>query len=751
MNDNLWINWNDKPNTINDKVNNIIKISIDNNNKILKNPNNIISILANDDSILSDFTSKCNFIKMITMDNKLKEACWNAEQKLNKHLDSLNTNKELYNVIHSFYNTNKNKLEIIDKMFLKKVLYAYRKNGIHLEKDKLNDLTIIKNKIREIEHNINNNLMTTDRHINIDKKDLVGLPNSIISKFKRTNDTYTIKLTQNIYNVLMENLENSDIKRKLETYNSMLDATNADKLMYLFHLRYAYAKLLSFDNYTNYQTELNIAKNSIKIKNFLFDLLQNTEYRYIKEIKYLKKDNSTINSWDIKYLLNKWKLKYGVNNRKIEKYFPIQNTIEKIVFLFSKLFTITINKINNFSTWHKSVISYEIFKDKKLLGYIFLDLFYRKNKYGKTKCYCLQTAHEFPHGSKKYKIPMSVITMNINSNNKFLSHNNIINLMREFGFAFYQLFGKSKYNIFSGTNVEYDFVEVVGLIYENLAWNNNILKYLSSHYKTKEKLSDKQIKKINKTKNLSSGIKYRTLILDSLYDLITHSSNEFINLCTNINSIENDKDRVSKLQQNLKCTYEHLYNKIMSVTISKMDYKINLNKNIYMPLHWYHLYGGNEAKYYSILWAEKYASDIYMNKIKHNPIDPKIHNNIIKTIMNNTIYKPSFEKIKDLLGREPELDNFLIFNDLIDNNMEYSFFNYMSDKTISIDNTTNDVSHKEITIKNYSSDSTDTNSEKSENASETTNKQYENGFTEIEFTTDNILSETTSKYAKIFN
>jgi Zn-dependent oligopeptidase len=56
----------------------------------------------------------------------------------------------------------------------------------------------------------------------------------------------------------------------------------------------------------------------------------------------------------------------------------------------------------------------------------------------------------------------------------------------------------TRYARFHGTNVARDFVEAPSQMLENWCWEPEVLKKMSSHYKTKEPLSDDLIKKIIK-------------------------------------------------------------------------------------------------------------------------------------------------------------------------------------------------------------------------------------------------------------
>lgn len=58
----------------------------------------------------------------------------------------------------------------------------------------------------------------------------------------------------------------------------------------------------------------------------------------------------------------------------------------------------------------------------------------------------------------------------------------------------------------AGFNVECDFVEAPSQMLENFIWEKKVLTNLSSHYQTKEPLSEELCEKLAATKNENAGI-----------------------------------------------------------------------------------------------------------------------------------------------------------------------------------------------------------------------------------------------------
>jgi Zn-dependent oligopeptidase len=92
-----------------------------------------------------------------------------------------------------------------------------------------------------------------------------------------------------------------------------------------------------------------------------------------------------------------------------------------------------------------------------------------------------------------------------------------------------------------------------------LCFEKNIIKQLSKHYKSGNKLDDNIINKIIKLKNLDIALYYKKHILIALFDQIIYSSQKFIDTCENY--LKNSKsNELENLMSNL---YLQLHDEIM--------------------------------------------------------------------------------------------------------------------------------------------------------------------------------------------
>jgi Zn-dependent oligopeptidase len=736
--------WNLSGNDITQLTKNIIEKSSQVNNKlanidlsIKKNYNNFLSQLSDDNTEISNFHSIISFLQFVSDDITVKKASYMADILLNNYQNTLNFNINLYTKIVEFYKTQHN-LTDVDKKFLKKMVRTYRKNGIDLHSNDKELLFQINQEINKIETHLYNNFNTQKRNvIKLNKKEIDGMPKSILNKLTRKQTHYKIEMNDDNYLQTMRYLSNSKIRKNIEFYRNNQFNGDIENIARLLVLRNKKSLILGYKNYSDFKSKHHMVKNSDNIKEFLNELIYKLDYRFAKEIETIKKiknknDTTDINSWDIEYYIVKWKRKYGLDEHVVKQYFPVNHVVMTIFKIYEELFSIVFKKSINAKSWHDYVTKYDIYDEHDtLIGYLYLDLFQRQGKIGQTRCFNLRTSSCYPFNNNKQQIPIIALIADLQfnniPNNCILTHSEVISIFHEMTHVIYQVLCKSKYLPLSGSNAETDFIQIPALTLDNLCWDNAILKRLSKHYKTGESLSDEIINKMIKIRNLNIGIHYKKIILSSIYDQFIHASNEFPQMCEDFLKIENDQDRINTIRNNFADLYKQLHTKILKNKPSH-EYpsnQIEFNNGTMFPFNFDDILLYKNAVFYSLLWSKINASDIYNEKFKNISNLNKIGTEFKKYMFENDHVMDGTDVIKKYLGREPNVNGFLILFGLeTDNN--YSFFN--SDKLQSPTATEIILSENKNNIKlihDESDESIESNSDSESNI-------YSNRFSEIQ-------------------
>ena len=678
------IKWNMTPDEIINKTNKLIYKSNKIANKITQikinneGINIILSMLSNDLNEFNMFHSICGFLQFISPNDKIRKSSYTADLLLSEYVNKFNQRKDIYSKLVAIkqFNDNNRFLDDTDIIFIDKLILNFERNGIDLSDDKKQLLLTINQEISKLENAILECVAKYENtYITLNINELHGIPINIINTFEQiqdNSDIFKIQFNRINYSILMKYIDSSNLRKIIETnYSTKYN----DILNYLFKLvvlKDKRAKLLSYKCHSDYKAHIQMTKNSDNIKNFLSELISKLDFRYCKEMDtMIKLAHGNINSWDIQYYITKWKHEYGVDENMLREYFELNNTIKEILSIYENIFNIKFvksdKKSQQYDLWHDQVDTYYIKSNNQIIGCLFMDLYMRNGKYKQTRCFCLQPA-------TLTQIPMiclasSFVRSATGEICTLINFHDVISLFHEIAHVLHHTFGKTKYSIFSGINVEIDFVETPAQLLDLLCWEKHIIKQLSKHYITCEPLQDKIIEKIIKLKNLDLGIYYKKNILVALFDQVMYSSDKFIDTCENILK-NNDTEQQSFLISNL---YDQLHEEIMTSSDKNPKYKIQLNKNIGLPIEWLNSVSISDSQYYSSIWSRVLSSDMYNEEIKGKVLNANIGLKLRDRILNYGGTKPAYEMICDYMQRKPAIDGFISMYDL-DTDMEYSFF-----------------------------------------------------------------------------
>ena len=384
-----------------------------------------------------------------------------------------------------------------------------------------------------------------------------------------------------------------------------------------------------------------MAKNPKTVMKFLKDLQKKLKPLGKKEDKEMiayknaktGKRSRTLYSWESGYWSNKFrKENLELDSEKIKEYFPSQVVIDGMLDLFGGVFGITFEPVN-IPVWHEDVKAFEI-KDRasgELIAYFYMDLYPREGKYKHAACFGLVEGEEKKDGT--YQKPFVAIVANLNKPTKdtpsLLKHSEVETLFHEFGHVLHNALTKSKYSAFSGTSVSWDFVEAPSQMLERWAWDPQVLKKISKHYKTGESLPDELIKRMIAAKNFGSGGTYLRQDFFAQYDMKLHTADT--------------------TPDSTKLYFE----------LTKKIRGLPLTKGTIPQASFGHIMGGYDAGYYGYLWSEVIAEDFFGEFKKHGVFNPEIGLKFRRAILEKGGTLDEEKMVENFLGRPANNEPFL--------------------------------------------------------------------------------------------
>ena len=581
-------------------------------------------------------------------------------------------------------------------------------------------LSILSN---DFDNNITNN---TDAWLYevADNTDLLGLPESLIAaaKLKAEKLSKATKLTNKdagwvfdlqfpTYWVVMT--KSKSAKMRADFYKAYVTRAssegefapkwNNDKLISnILHNRYELVNLLGFDNYTQYALKQRMCSNSKQVFDFLSELADIVTPIAKQQMQQLvefaeSKGLSKLKCSDVLYYSQKMKQEsFGVDEESLRVYFPISKVLNGLFKIFSKFFNFKVDlfDINNIENklssdpgydrvdlknifYHPDVLGVQVTRTDKTKAYLILDLFSRTAKrsgawmhdvFSRIKVASedkaesvdkVKSVDKFESVDKAKSVdktkdvskksnltlePIAAITCNFQpvlpgQNQALLTHDDVVTLFHETGHALQHVLTKVDYLSVSGINhVPWDAVEVCSQFLENYCWDKNSIALLSEHVETKKPLPKDVLGKLIKAKNFQSALSLSRQIQFAMFDMLIHVSSQAY-----------DYNEVAKVLAKVRKEYG-VYD------FEVYDRFQNSFSHIFA--------GGYAAGYYSYLWAQMIASDLF-SRFEDNGLFDKASALALKTgFYERGGASSPVDLFSEFCSRSPETRYFLKHYDL---------------------------------------------------------------------------------------
>ncbi|MFA6433248.1 MAG: M3 family metallopeptidase [Elusimicrobiales bacterium] len=541
----------------------------------------------------------------VSDDAEVRKAAQELELRISRYFVDISTREDIFNALNE-YAAKGEKLGEVESRLLSKTLLDFRKSGLGLEPRKKHQVKKFLKELIGLELRFSENLREVNDSLSLTLEELKGMPEDFISRLARNQaGKYIVTMNYPDYVPFMDNAESDGARKQLEAmFNNRCAAENVKLMEDAIALRRKIAKLIGYGSFADYMLDDRMARNSANVIEFLERTRARLRKKGRKELRQrtgLKNRrhggaDRSLAAWEWRYYNNQLKKeKYALDHEKIKEYFPLETVIRGMFDIFGRVFSVKFEPAA-LPVWHRDVRAYEVKNaDGTTAAYFYFDLFPRDGKYKHAACFGLRHGREDRDGS--YILPAAAIVANFPGPSagtpSLMKFDDLVTLFHEFGHVTHNIFTKARYGKFSGTNVSRDFVEVPSKMLENWAYYGEVLKQVSGHYKRpEEKLPDSLIKKLISTRNMDSGLVYLRQIFFSLLDLGYHTA----------------KGKVDTTR-----LYEKLMKKISLIPMSP---------GTHPAASFGHLMGGYEAGYYSYLWSELIAADLFSVFEEKGILDP---------------------------------------------------------------------------------------------------------------------------------
>lgn len=597
-----------------------IRLGLEAVDAIVNNPDaptfdNTIVALENADADLNRVLLVFDPLLSAMSDDAMMDLSMKITPRLSDYSTSVSLNKGLWERVKHVYDHRADyNLAKEDSMLLKRTYDSFVRNGALLEGEDRETYSRLSSRLSELTTRFGQNVLKemNTYEIWLTADDLAGLPESSVeaaalaAKEKGRDGEYLFTLDQPVYMAFMKYSDRRDLREKMYRLytgrNVKGEYNNLPVMKEIAETRMKIANLLGYPTYAHYVLEKTMAKKPENVYGLLNSLrdayipAQKAEFAELTDYaSKLEGKKMEIQPWDYSYYSNKLKnAKYAYDEEKLRPYFELNNVIDGVFGLATRLYGVTFKKNPDIPVYHPDVTAFDVIdRDGSFLGVIYTDFFPRSSKRPGAWMTEFKSEEIRPDGTVVR--PHVTIVMNFTkptgSKPSLLTPYEVETFLHEFGHALHGLFASTKYASLSGTNVLRDFVELPSQFNENYLTEKEFLDGFARHYQTGEAIPEEIVKQIVSSSQFGAAYACLRQLNFGLIDMAWHS-------------ITSPVDDPAKFEQEAGASVAMFDPIEGSVTGSTFSHIFS---------------GGYAAGYYSYKWAEVLDADAFAH-FKENGI-----------------------------------------------------------------------------------------------------------------------------------
>jgi peptidyl-dipeptidase Dcp len=625
------------------------------NNKEAPTFENTIGALEKSGVLLAKVSYVFSSLNSTITNDEMQKINQTVAPMLSKLNDDIKLNGKLFNRVNAIYKEKANLILTSEqKMLLDNYYLDFIRGGVNLKDADKEKFRKINEELSVLGVKFGENILKETNAVGLvidNKDDLVELPDAVVqgavemAKAKGLDGKWAFTLQRASWTPFLQYSPKRELREKLFkayiTRGNNNDSLDTKKILTkMASLRVERANLLGYKSHSDFKLERNMAKNPESVFKFLNLLWTPAINRTKKEAADMRtiidKEGGKfkLQPWDWWYYAEKVKKeKYDLDEEMLRPYFKLENVIEGVHTVATKLYGLQFVERKDIAVYHPDVKVFEVKEaDGRHVGILYTDYFPRDTKESGAWCGGFRDQSNM---DGKFITPLVTNCGNFSKPTEgkpaLLSIDEVNTLFHEFGHALHSLLNVSVYP--GGKRVPIDFVELPSQIMENWAMDPEVLKLYAKHYQTGEPIPQQLIDKIDNAKLFNQGFETVEYLAASYLDMYWHTLTD----PKEINPVEFEKEKLTKLG-----------------LIPEIESR-------YQSTNFLHIFSGDgySSSYYGYIWAAVLDSDAFEAfKEKGNVFD-KATAEAFKSLLINAGSDDSMVLYKKFRGREPKVDALL--------------------------------------------------------------------------------------------
>ncbi|MBK9071901.1 MAG: Zn-dependent oligopeptidase [Myxococcales bacterium] len=559
----------------------------------------------------------------------VREAARTCEQEGSKFASELSLNRDLYDVLVAIDVSKEN---ADTKRFVEFTLRDFRRAGVDKDAATRDRLKAIDEEMTKLSQDFSKRLAEDTRSIEIDPKELAGLPADYVAAHAPgPSGKVTITTDYPDYLPFMSYAESDSAKKaiyiKARTRGGM---ENEATLAQILGLRAEKAKILGFANWADYITADKMIGSGKNARDFiervwkLADKRADRDYKeLLAQLQQTDKKAKAVGDWQKTLLEEQVKTaKYKVSSQDVRQYFAYDTVLAGLLDITSTIYDIEYLPVPGAVTWHADVKVFDVVRKstRQDVGRIYLDMHPREGKYKHAAQF---TVRDGVAGRVR---PEGVLVCNFpqpkGDDVGLMEHDDVVTMFHEFGHLMHHVLGGGQRWVRqSGVATEWDFVEAPSQMFEEWAWSYQTLARFAKHYKTGEVIPEALVGQMRKANKFGLGTQVAQQMFYASLALTFHSE---------------DPSKLKQLD-----------------TVKRLQDKYTPFRYV-EGTHFHTTFGhlvGYSAMYYTYMWSLVIAKDLLTPFAKNGLLDPTATAAYRDKILAPGGTKDAADLVKDFLGR----------------------------------------------------------------------------------------------------
>lgn len=623
---------------------------------------NLVNIIDESDDNLVRMWSPISHMNAVVNTDELREAHDACLPLFSDYATYLGQHEGLYNAYLSLQKSDEfSALNTEQKKVITDALDGFKLAGIGLSDEKKARYGEISQKLAQLQSQFSNNVMDATlawSKLITDVSDLDGLPESALAAAKQeaaekgkegylfTLDipSYLPLLTYAKNRTLREEVYSAFVTRASEVGPNAGEFDNTGIIEEILSLRHELSLMLDFESYAQYSLATKMAETPEQVISFLTDLSEKSisqAKQERQEVLNLAKELDgidTINAWDLGYYAELLKQqRYAISDEVLRPYFPEDKVLSGLFEVVYRLFSINIEEVKEFDSWHSDVRLFNI-KDQQgvLIGQFYFDLYARAHKNGGAWMNDCRMRRRKING--ELQLPVAYLTCNftkpVGDKPALFTHDEVVTMFHEFGHGVHHMLTKVESVGVSGiSGVPWDAVELPSQFLENWCWEPEALALISGHVETGETLPAKLLEKMLAAKNYNSALGMLRQLEFSLFDFVLHHEYK------------------ANIENQVQSTLDSVRSKMAVSEAPEFNRFQNGFSHIFA--------GGYAAGYYSYKWAEVLSADAFSKFEVDGIFNQETGEKFKQAILEKGGSDTPMNLFKAFMGREPNVDALL--------------------------------------------------------------------------------------------